>query len=109
MHIEAEGFVVAVDVGPGLGWAASSWCADSGDEGGDELAAGGQERGDVACGVAGYVVAAGAAGFGDVLFAAQFAQVVGALAGAVVLGGLSGHRPQLGGELGGGEPCRGDR
>jgi hypothetical protein len=63
-----------------LGWAAASWCADSGDEGGDDLVADGEQRGDDPRGIAGHVVAAGAARFDDELFAAQLAQVVGALA-----------------------------
>ena len=33
LHVAAEGFVVAVDGGPVLGWHASSWCADPGGEG----------------------------------------------------------------------------
>lgn len=46
LHVEAEGFVVAVDGRPGLGWAASSWCADSVYQGRDDVVAGGEQRGD---------------------------------------------------------------
>src|SRR5437764_2145012 len=42
LHVAAEGFVVAVDGGPVLGWAALSWCADSGGEGRDDLVAEGE-------------------------------------------------------------------
>ena len=73
LHVAAEGFVVAVDGGPVLGWAALSGCSDPGDEGGDDFVAEGEQRGDGARGDLGNVVAAGAAGFEDELFAAEFA------------------------------------
>jgi hypothetical protein len=52
LHVDADGFVVAVDLGPALGWPAASWCADSADEGGDDLVAGGEQRGDDTRGIA---------------------------------------------------------
>ena len=50
-----------------------SWVADAGEDRGDDVVAEGEQRGDGAGGVAGYLVAAGAAGFDDELFAAQLA------------------------------------
>src|SRR4051812_49494967 len=62
LHVEAERFVVAVDGGPVLGWAASSWRSDPGDEGCDDVVAEGEQRGDGPRGTLGNVVAAGSAG-----------------------------------------------
>ncbi|MGH3814476.1 MAG: hypothetical protein ACRDUV_18815 [Pseudonocardiaceae bacterium] len=91
LHVDAEGFVVAVDAGPGGGFASQPWAADTGQDGCD------------AGNVGRDLVSAGPAGFGDQVLAAQLAQVVGALAAGVVGVGLSGHGVDLGGELGDGE------
>ena len=39
LQVDAQGFVVAVDGGPGHGFAAHSWAADTGDDGRDDLVA----------------------------------------------------------------------
>src|SRR5204862_2765727 len=105
-HVDADVFVVAVDGGPGFGFASQPWTANPGEDRGDGLVAEGEQSGDGACCGVRDVVAAAAAGFVDQLVAAQFPQVVRGLPGGV--GGLSGQRMHLGGELGGGEAVGGD-
>ena len=46
LHADAEGFVVAVDGGPGGGFAALAGAADAGQDRGDDLVAEGQHGGD---------------------------------------------------------------
>ena len=73
LQVDAEGFVVAVDGGPGDGFAAFSWAADTGDDGRVDLVAQGEEGGDGAGGIGWDVVAAGPAGFVDEVFPADLA------------------------------------
>ena len=68
LHVDPQGFVVAVDLGPGFGFAALSWAADSGQDRGDDVVAEGEQGGDGAGGVEWHVVAAGPAGFDDRCF-----------------------------------------
>jgi len=70
VHVEPEGFVVAVDAGPGGGFASPSWAADTGQDGADDLLAQGEQVGDGAGWLWRQVVAPGSAGFGDQVFAA---------------------------------------
>lgn len=51
LHVDAEGFVVAVDEGPGGGFASQAWAADTGQDGCDDLLTQGQEGGDGAGGL----------------------------------------------------------
>jgi hypothetical protein len=83
LHVGPEGFVVAVDAGPGGWWASPSWGADSGEQGCDDFVANGEQGSNGAGGVGRQVVAAGPAGFGDEFLSAELAQVVGDLAGGV--------------------------
>jgi hypothetical protein len=50
---DAEDLVVAVDGGPGLGFAADAAAADPGQDGRDDMVAEGEQRGDGAGGVRG--------------------------------------------------------
>ena len=90
LHIDADSFVVAVDAGPGAGFAAHPWAADAGEDGRDDLVAQGEQRGDGARGGCPDAVAARPSGFVDELLAAQFAQVVAGLADGVA--GSDRHR-----------------
>ena len=104
---DAQGLVVAVDGGPDLGLAAHARAADPGQDGRDNVIAECKQRGDGTGAVRRDMVAAGPARFIDEVLAAELAQVVGGLPGGVAV--VSGHRADLGGVLGGGEPgrCRG--
>jgi hypothetical protein len=39
LHVDAEGFVVAVELGPGVGFASQAWATDTGQDGCDDLLA----------------------------------------------------------------------
>jgi hypothetical protein len=46
VHVAAEGFVVAVDTGPGRGWASASRNPDAGEDGADDLVTKGEQAGN---------------------------------------------------------------
>jgi hypothetical protein len=73
LHVDADLFVVAVDLGPDGGFASHPGATDSGEDGADDLLAQGEQGGDDAGWLCGQVVAPGVAGFDDEVFAAQFA------------------------------------
>ena len=80
VHVAAEGFVVAVDGGPGGWWSAAAGDADTGEDGGDDVIAQGEDGDDGSGRLGVDVVAAAAARFVDEVVAAEFAEVVGGLA-----------------------------
>ena len=90
MQVDPQGFVVAVDRGPGDRFASQTRAADTGDDGRDDLIPKGEQCGDGAGRIGWDVVAAGSPGFVDEVFPADLAQVVGGVPGAVVVGGLPG-------------------
>jgi hypothetical protein len=46
VHVDAQGFVVAVDVGPGGGFASHAGASDVGEDGVNDLLAQGEQGGD---------------------------------------------------------------
>ena len=105
LHAGAEVLVAAADGDPGPGIAADAEAADPGQDGRDDTAAEGEERGDGTGGIREDVAAAGPAGHAGEALSAEFPEVAGGLpdGAAVVLGQAAG----LGGESGGGEPAGG--
>ena len=81
LHVDAESFIVTVDACPVRGFASHPWATDSGEDGGDDLVAEGEQGGDGAGCLGRGVLAAGAAWLDGEALAAQLAQVVGRLAG----------------------------
>ena len=104
LHVDAQGFVVAVDAGPVGGFAAHPGAADAGQDGCDDVVAQCQESGDGAGCWCGDLVAVGSTGFDDEFFTAEFAQVVGGVTNGVV--GVPGDRVHPGGHVGDGEAAR---
>jgi hypothetical protein len=102
LHVDPEGFVVSVGLGPVSGLAAASWAADAGQDRADDLVTQGEQGGDGAGGLRWDVVAARPAGLVDQVFAAELAQVVGRLPDGVV--GSSGDGVHFRGEFSDGEP-----
>src|SRR4051794_37390302 len=74
LHGDAELLVVAVDGGPVRRFAALAWAADTGEDGGDDLVAQGDEADQYAGGVGWDPVAVGASDLVDEVFGAEFAQ-----------------------------------
>ena len=91
LHVDADLLVVAVDGGPGCGFAAHAGAAHAGEDGGDDLVAEGEQGGDGTGRVGRDVAAAGPAGLAGQALGAEFAEVVGGLAGCV--GRASGQVP----------------
>ena len=107
LHADAQSLVVAVDAGPVSRLAAPAGAADAGQDRGDDVVAEGEQGGDGSGSLRRDVVTAGSAGFVREALPAQFPEVIGGLPGGVAV--VAGEVPDLGGELGGGEPagCRG--